>query len=123
MFQNVIVGWFTRRGLELGGIFGILWTIYANLPPASQNAIERLMTGQWQEVTLGALAPLGIAVFGYLWSFRSTVKPQVVTTDAKQITLPKHAEATELVEDIAKRAKANLPYVKPNRDRLVGRAQ
>lgn len=98
MFQNVIVGWFARRALELGGIFGVLWTIYSNLSPASQAAIERLLTGQWQEVTLGALFPIGIALWGYVWSFMSTKKPQVVTADAKQIPITPNTQAASRIE-------------------------
>lgn len=117
MFQNVIVGWFARRALELGGIFGVLWTIYSNLSPASQDAIERLFTGRWQEVTLGALVPVGIALWGYIWSFLSTKRPQVVTADAKQIPIKPNTQAASQIEAQA----AVAPRPKTLWERLTGR--
>lgn len=117
MFQNVIVGWFARRALELGGIFGVLWTIYSNLSPASQDAIERLFTGRWQEVTLGALVPIGIALWGYIWSFLSTKRPQVVTADSKQIPIKPDTRAANEIE--AKAAVAPRP--RTLWDRIRGR--
>ena len=104
MFQNVILGWFTRRGLELGGVFaaGLAW--YMAQPPATQDAINRIFTGGWREVPVGIYLGIGATIWGYIWSFRSTVRPQVVTRDAHQIPLPKEGQGagtTRNVETIA----------------------
>lgn len=84
MFQNVIVAWLLRRGLELGGITGVLVTVYNNLPPSAQASLGNLFTGHWQDVTLGSLLPIAVALWGYVWSFRSSTTPHVVTPDKTQ---------------------------------------
>ena len=104
MFQNVILGWVTRRGLELGGLFGAAVAWYLAQPPATQDAINRIFTGGWREVPVGIYVGVGAALWGYIWSFRSTVRPQVVTTDKQQIPLPSAGEGagtTRKVETIA----------------------
>lgn len=108
--QNVIVGWLVRRGLELGGLIGTLAMVYQSLPPATQAAIGRAVQGDWQDITLGALFPLIVAIWGYVWSFRATVQPQVVTADAQKIPLPRKGEegvsTTRKVETLATAAPA-----------------
>lgn len=104
MFQNVIWGWIIRRGLELGGLIGTLAMIYQQLPPTTQAAIGRAVQGDWQDITLGALVPLVVAIWGYIWSFRSTVRPQVVTAEKQQIPLKPDSVAQTKVEVIAKGA-------------------
>lgn len=98
MFQNVIIGWLTRRGLELGGLAaaGIAW--YLNQPPATQDAINRIFTGGWREVPIGIYLGIGAALWGYVWSFQSTVKPQVVTADKKQIAIQPNTRAASKIE-------------------------
>lgn len=97
MLQNVIIGWIVRRFLEIGGTVGTLLTAWNNLPPATQEAILQVLGQNWQTITLGALAPIGAALWGYVWSALSTFKPQVVTSGRKQIALSavgaKEAEA------------------------------
>ncbi|WIY54170.1 hypothetical protein O9Z70_06515 [Devosia sp. YIM 151766] len=108
MFQNVIVGWFARRALELGGLFGTLYTFYLALPPGTQDAINRIMTGNWQSVTLGALAPIAAALWGYAWSFRSTIRPQVVI-DGNQVAMPRIPDATRTLVEESARTAAHQP--------------
>jgi hypothetical protein len=102
ILTNVVLGWFVRRGLELGGLLGALWVFYTNLPPASQDAIQQLFTGGWEQVTLGALFPILAALWGYVWSFRSTVKPQVVV-DGRQVPIKSLPQGRQtLVEETAR---------------------
>lgn len=86
MFQNVILGWFTRRGLELGGFAIAITTFIVTLPPAYQDALWKLVSGHWQDVQLGVLAGLAVTAWGYVWSFRSTIKPQIVS-DGQQVPI------------------------------------
>lgn len=83
IFTGVVGAWLLRRGMELGGIIGTLVVAYMALPPGTQAAIERALTGNWQDVTLGALAPIVLSVWGYAWSFRATTKDQVVSNGQK----------------------------------------
>lgn len=108
MFQNVIFAWFTRRGLELGGIAaaGISW--YMVQPPATQDAINRIFTGGWREVPIGIYLGVAATLWGYVWSYRSTVLPHVVTADAQKIALPGKGQdgvaTTRKVETLANAA-------------------
>ena len=87
MFQNVIIGWLARRGLELGGIAAAVFAWYMAQPPNAQDAINRVFTGGWREVPIGIYLGIGATLWGYVWSFRSTVRPQVVTASKQQIPL------------------------------------
>lgn len=106
IFTNVIFGWFLRRGLELGGLFGAIWVMYSGLPPASQEAVQQLFTGGWEQVTLGALAPIFVALWGYVWSFRSTLKPQVVV-DGKQVPIKALPQVRQTIVEEAARTAAS----------------
>jgi hypothetical protein len=98
MFQNVIIGWIARRALEFGGIIGAALTAWNNLPPATQDAILSVLGRNWETITLGALAPIALSLWGYVWSFLSTVKPQVVTADKRQIPVAPETYAASRIE-------------------------
>lgn len=117
MFQNVIIGWLARRALEIGGIVGAGLTAWNNLPPATQEAILSVLGRNWETITLGALAPIALSAWGYIWSALSTFKPQVVTADKRQISLPKDSIEQTKVEVIAKSA----PKPRTLWERLTGK--
>ncbi len=98
MFQNVIIGWLARRALEIGGIVGALLTAWNNLPPATQEAILSVLGRNWETITLGALAPIALSIWGYVWSFVSTRAPQVVTTEGKKIPIAPNTRAASEIE-------------------------
>lgn len=109
--------WIFRRFLELGGIAGAALTAWNNLPPDIQAAVLALLSRNWETVTLGSLIPLAMALWGYGWSFVSTIRPQVVTSDGKQIAIPKDSVTAARVDVIAKSA----PKARTLIDRLFGR--
>ena len=80
---SVIGQWIVRRILELGGLAAAGLTAWNNLPPHVQEAIIGLLGAKWQDITLGTLFGLGVAAWGYVWSFISTIKPHV-TVDGVQ---------------------------------------
>lgn len=86
MLQNVILQWAFRRLLEVGGLGATLVTFYLGMPPEVQAAIGKVFSGDWQSLSIGALIPVGVALWGYIWSFRSTTKPHV-TADNKQVSI------------------------------------
>jgi hypothetical protein len=109
--QNIAVQWAGRRAMEVGGILGTLFMLYQGLPEDQKGAINQLFT-DWQEVKLGALVPLAVALWGYAWSWRSTVKPHVVTEDGKQVSSKKLSGPTkQKVENEAKRVVADQPSI------------
>lgn len=117
MFQNVIMGWLARRALEIGGIVGAGLTAWNNLPPATQEAILSVLGRNWETITLGAIAPIALSVWGYVWSALSTFKPQVVTADKRQISLTRDSIEQTKVEVIAKSA----PKPRTLWERLTGK--
>lgn len=118
MFQNVVIGWFARRALELGGLFGFLYTMYLGMPPYAQAAVGRVLSGQAeQEHYIIATGAIGLALWGYAWSFISTKKPQVVTADAKQIPIKPNTHAASRIEAEA----AVAPKPKTLWERLTNR--
>ena len=89
MFQNVVWGWLGRRAVEIGGLVGLVWSAYAALAPGQQDLVNRIVTGKWQDITLGALVPFLIYAGSQVLSFRATVKPQVVTPDGAKTDFKK----------------------------------
>jgi hypothetical protein len=61
-----------------GGLAFAVSQIIGALPPQTQATLYSLITGRLDEISVTALIGLGVAVWGYVWSFRSTVKPQIV---------------------------------------------
>lgn len=93
LLSSVALGWFLRRILDWGGWVGTfavtLIGIYNGLSPAQQQLVSQALTGDWQSITLGALIPFAGLVISQVVSFRSTVKPAVVTTDGEKVALDK----------------------------------
>lgn len=100
ILSSVALGWFGRRVLDWGGWLGTfllsLIGIYNSLPPGAQEAIQAVLSGRWQDITLGAIIPLAALVWSQIASFRATVKPQVVTDEG-------HRVETEKLEPAAQR--------------------
>jgi hypothetical protein len=106
---NLVGAWLLRRALEIGGLVGAVVTLFMALPPETQASIAQLLTGRWQDITLGALAPIAVALWGYVWSWRSTFRPQVVV-DRRQVPLDDIAGGAQvLVEESARTAARKKP--------------
>lgn len=115
--QNVVVGWIWRRFLEIGGVVGffggIAFKYWSSLDPAQQSVIARLFSRAYADVTIGelkvVLIPFAMALWGYVWSFRSTVAPQVVTSDGKRTESKKMAPEQQVQVEIAAKEVAVQP--------------
>lgn len=67
-------------------------------PAGEQDAINCIFTGGWREVPIGIYLGIGATLWGYVWSFRSTVRPHVVTAAKQQIPLtPVGAQEAEAI--------------------------
>lgn len=110
VFAWVGWGWIIRRAMEIGGIVGTLATFYMSLPEPTRAAVERAMSGRWQDVTLGALAPIAVALWAYVWSWRATTRPQVVTSDQMKAPLPQSAQP-EVKEAVVRAAPRRKPSI------------
>lgn len=117
IFTSVALGWLGRRVLDWGGWLGTFLLsiigLYNALPRAAQDAIQAVLSGHWQDITLGSLLPLGVLIFSQVMSFRATVKPQVVTPDGNKVAmkeLPKAAQT--VVVEKAETAVAKRPTLK-----------
>lgn len=109
MFQHAAWGWVFRRLLDFGGIIATAvsfgFGVYAALPASSQDAVRTVLTGRWEDVTLGAFLPAVVAVVGAVVSYRATVKPQAVTRDGTKVKLDDLSASTRArVEIDAKEA-------------------
>lgn len=102
MFQNIILAWLWRRLQEVGGWAAVIVPIYLAMPEAQKAVIGKILTGQGGGLSISAAIGLAVYLFSQWQSYRSTVKPQVVTADAKQIALPADSAAQMKVEVIAK---------------------
>lgn len=91
ILSSVALGWLGRRVLDWGGWLGTflltLIGLYNALPPVAQDAVQAVVSGRWQDITLGSLIPLGALVWSQIASFRATVKPQVVTPRGEKVEL------------------------------------
>lgn len=91
ILSSVALGFFGRKLLDvggwLGGVISAGLTFYAVASPAQQQVISDLLTGKWQDITLGALIPFIIWAWGQFMQFRATVKPQLVTPAGKKVEL------------------------------------
>lgn len=99
ILSSVALGWFGRRvldwgGIALGGAFGLI-QFYNAMPPQVQALVQKVATGHWQEITLGAVPGLVVWAWSQFQSYKATVRPQVVTSDGKKIeSLPETVQAT-----------------------------
>jgi len=91
---NVAIGWLGRRVLEVGGWLTTIIGFIAMLPPEHQGTITVLLTGQGGGLSIAAYFGLAAYLWSQIMSFRSTVKPHVVTSDTKRkINIPVLTEA------------------------------
>lgn len=115
LFTGLVAQWIIRRLMEVGGIVGAFLTAWNNLPPTTQDAVLLILGRNWETITLGALVPIALSLWGYAWGAISTFKPQVVTADKQQIPLtPTGAREAEAVAKLAPRARTLW-------DRLTGK--
>lgn len=104
-FSSVVVGWATRLAVVIGGM---LFAVANSDPNAIQSAlrtIAALLTGQWEDVSLGAVVGLLTFIGGLIWSGRATFRNQV-TIDGKQVPLKELDPSPQktAVEEIARTA-------------------
>jgi hypothetical protein len=127
LFSKVALGWFGRRVLDWGGWLGTFiggaLALYNNLPPAVQDLILRVLTGNWKELTLGALVGLVPLVISQIASFRATVKPQVVTPEGIKTPLDE-LPVGQKIETVTAARQAAQRRKKPSLlERLTGRPE
>ena len=117
LFNNVVVGWVSRRLLEVGGWVTFVTSIYMAMPPSAQAAVGRILRGDWDNLSVAAIIGLVTYVWSQVWSFKSTVKDQVVASgrkaplDAVADALPPNVTKTlveQKVETIATRKRPSI---------------
>ena len=96
-FSSVVVKWWVRRFMELGGIVGTGLTAWNGLPETTQGVILMLLSRNWQTITLGSLLPVGISLWGYAWSFISSNRSQVVV-DGQNVPMKELPQKTAVEE-------------------------
>lgn len=98
MFKNLLTGlvfkWLARRGLELGGLLGIVASFDPSVIQSLFATIGALLTGDFENVSLGALIGLATTIGGLIWNAKSTFTPHA-TVDNEQVSLDKLAPDTK----------------------------
>jgi len=99
ILSSVAIGWLGRRvldwgGIALGGAFGLI-QFYNAMPPQVQTLVQKVATGHWQEITLGAVPGLIVWGWSQFQSFKATTRPQVVTDDGKRVETDKLAPSVQ----------------------------
>lgn len=104
IIQSAAAGWLWRRAQELGSLATILIPMYLAMPPAMQEDVRAIFTGQGGGLTVSA----AIGLIWYLWtqfqSYRATTVAQVVTSTGEKIMPKPDSVAMERVETQAKAA-------------------
>lgn len=85
---NVILGWISRRVLEVGGWLAAVIPLFMAMPPENQAVIIAILSGQGGALSISAVIGFAIYLWSQIMSWRSTVRPQVVTSSKKRITVP-----------------------------------
>lgn len=90
---NVIIGWIARRVLEIGGWLAAVIPLFMAMPPEHQAVIIAILSGQGGGLSVAAVIGFAVYLWSQIMSWRSTVRPQVVTSDKKRLTVPTLTEA------------------------------
>lgn len=115
--QNVVLGWLWRRVQELAAWTAGLLPLFMVLPAEHQALILGVLQGQGGGYTISAYIGFAVYLFSQWQSYRATVKPQVVTTDGKKVTIDKGSNTARQADAVASAA----PEPKTLWDRLTGK--
>lgn len=114
--------WILRRMLELGGLFGVIAGILAQIDPTALTALfstlGNVLTGNWGEVNLMALASALSLAGGLVWNAWTTFRNQVVVDGHKIPTKDLPVQKRIVVEEIAEAA-VEKREKKPLKDRIL----
>lgn len=100
--SSVVLKWWLRRLMELGGIVGAGLAAWNGLDPVAQGVILALLSRNWDTITLGSPIPIAISLWGYVWSFISSNRNQVVV-DGQQVAMKEIPQQT-VVEELSRTA-------------------
>lgn len=119
LFSAVGIGWLLRRVPDIGGwlvtIGGGAYTFYQVLPPSAQHTVQQVLTGHWQDVTLGSAFGVIMVAFATWRSYKATVKPAIVTTDGTKVGLDKVADVAPQTAAHAEQAARTVAVSAPDR--------
>jgi len=106
LFTGLVGQWLLRRALELGGVIGAAFLWFQALPPDQQSMLVTVLTGEWRAIPLGAVVGILFSLGGYIWSWISTMRPQVVVDNRQVPTKDLPAATKTVVEESARTAAA-----------------
>lgn len=104
-FTSTLVAWLTRRAAELGGLLLAAEQVAPGTTQELLRTTGMLLTGQWEQVSLGAVFGLVSVIGGLIWNVRSTFAGHT-TVDGQRVpskALP--ASKKTMVEEVARTAK------------------
>lgn len=80
---SAALGWIGRRILEVGGWLALAVSTISALPPAYQELVLAVLTGQGGAQSIAAYFGLAVYIVSQVMSWRETTKPQVVADGQK----------------------------------------
>jgi hypothetical protein len=114
--QNVVLGWLWRRLQELVAFIAGLAPIIATMPPEHQAFVMDILQGRGGALSISAYIGFGLYLWTQWQSYRATVKPQVVTTEGRKVTLGKGTPEASRADAVA----ATAPRPRTLWERLTG---
>ena len=115
--QNVVLGWLWRRLQELVAFVAGLAPLFLMLPPEHQELVVAVLRGQGGGYSVSAYLGFGLWLWSQWQSYRATVKPQVVTTEGRKVTLDKGTPEANRADAVA----ATAPRPRTLWERLTNR--
>lgn len=95
LFTGLFAQWASRRGLEIGGLLVAVSAIDPTVIQTILGTVGALLSGDFENVSVGALIGLVSTIGGLIWNARSTFTPHVVTEDGKQVSTKRLSEPTK----------------------------
>lgn len=109
LFTGTVGKWALRRVMELGGLATLLATVDPTVLQNLLRALGSIVTGDFENVSLGTIIALVGMIWGLVWNGASTFSPHVTVEgeriDVKELPAPKRRRVREQVEPIVEKRK------------------
>lgn len=99
--------WLARRGLELGGLMVAISAIDPFILQGILATVGALLIGDWESISLGALAGMIATISGLVWNATSTFRDQVVKNGDRVVGKDLTYGQDAMVETVVAEAKRN----------------
>ena len=85
---NAVVGWVSRRVLEIGGWLAAIIPLFMAMPPEYQAVVVAILTGQGGGLSIATAFGFVVYLWSQIMSWRSTMRPHITTSYKQKINVP-----------------------------------